>query len=101
MRLVDEAERAPRKCAVTGRPNGPFIDFQVDVRAPSPNLPNFLYLHKGIVEEAARKLGMVPAAEVQRLTDQLAELKTELDDAREDMRVFAEFEERFKERTPA
>jgi hypothetical protein len=95
MRLVDTADRAPRKCAVTGRTNGPFIDFKTDVRAPTPNTPNFLYLHKSVVERAARKFGMVPKSEVENLTDQLTAVKSELDDAREKLRVATEFKEHF------
>lgn len=99
MRLTDNADRAPRKCAVSGRSGGPFIDFGVDFQAPNPNTPNFLYLHKAVVEDAGRKLGMVPATEVERLTDQLAGLSKELEELRGDMEMYAEFEERFKERS--
>jgi hypothetical protein len=101
MRVVQEAERLPRKCLVTGRPQGPFVDFQVDVQPPSPNQPHNLYIHALIVEEAAKALGMVPGAEVERLLEQLHALKGELDEAREDMRVYAEFEERFKSKESA
>jgi hypothetical protein len=99
MRLVDEADRAPRKCAVSGRPNGPFIDFQVDVRAPTPNTPNFLYLHASVVKEAAQKLGMVPKAKLEKLQGRVTEMETELAELRESMRVFAEFEDRFPGKT--
>ena len=65
---------------------------------PNPNTPNFLYLHKAVVEEAGRRLGMVPADEVGRLTDQLSAVSKELADLRGDMEMYAEFEERFKNR---
>lgn len=98
MRVVETADRPPRKCLVTGREKGPLVDFQVNVDPPRPDIPHGLFLHKGIVEEAARKLGMVPADEVERLTEQLAGLSAELDELRGDMEVYAEFEERFKDR---
>jgi hypothetical protein len=99
MRVVEVAERLPRKCAVSGNENGPFIDFQQELRPVNPNEPNFLYLRAGIVEEAAKKLGMVPKREVDNLLGQLEGLKGELDELRKDMETYAEFESRFKDRS--
>jgi hypothetical protein len=99
MRVTDTADRAPRCCAVSGRTAGPFVDFEVECQAPNPNTPNFLYLNKSVVEEAGRRLGMVPADEVERLTDQLSALSKELEELRGDMEMYAEFEERFKGRS--
>ncbi len=75
MRVTEVAEHPPRKCAVTGRADGPFIDFQKIIGGPQPTA---LYLHTLIVEEAAKKLGMVPAKEVDALREQFAELEATL-----------------------
>lgn len=94
MRVVERAERLPRHCVVTGRANGPFVDFQVEVHPPSPNQPHNLYIHKAILEEAAKKCGMVPKAEVDRLLDQLHALSGELKELRDFMDAYGEFEEK-------
>jgi len=82
MRVVDAAERPPRKCAVTGREQGPFVDFLTQIDPGSPAIPNNLYLRAAVVEEAAKQLGMVPKSEVDTLADQLAKVTADLDDLR-------------------
>lgn len=101
MRVVDAAERPPRKCAVTGREEGPFVDFLTQIDPGNPALPNNLYLRAAVVEEAAKKLGMVPKTEVDTLVDQLSKVTADLDELRGDMELYAEFEARFKERSAA
>jgi hypothetical protein len=76
MRLVDNADRPPRECAVSGRGDGPFIDFQTVIETPQPMS---LYVHTLHVEEAAKMLGMVPAREVEKLREDFAAMSTELD----------------------
>jgi hypothetical protein len=101
MRVVEKAERSPKRCAFSGVEKGPLVDFQVEVHPRNVNEPNNLYLRAGIVEEAAKLLGMVPKREVDNLIDQLAAHKAELDQLRADMELYAEFEERFGGKSPA
>lgn len=90
MRFVQIAELAPRICAVSGRGEGPFIDFQTVIDRP---LPTALYLHVGIVEEAAKELGMVPGREVDALQDQLKEMGAELERVKEIMQTAGKLDE--------
>lgn len=98
LRVVEEAERPPRKCAVTGRAQGPFIDFQVQIDPGSPNVPNNLYLRAAVVEDAAKKLGMASAADLETALDQLSKVTAELEELRADHEAVAHFMERFAER---
>lgn len=98
LRVVEAAERPPRKCAVTGRAQGPFIDFQVQLDPGSPNIPNNLYLRAAVVEEAAKKLGMVSAADLETALDQLSKVSADLEELRADHAAVAQFMERFQDR---
>ncbi|HEX6456244.1 MAG TPA: hypothetical protein VF009_06960 [Solirubrobacterales bacterium] len=90
MRLTEVAENTPRNCAVTGRDDGPFIDFQKVIDSP---LPTHLYLHVLIVEEAAKRLGMVPAKDVEKLRADLAEMSGRIDEVNEILQTAGELEE--------
>lgn len=93
MRVVEVAERSPKKCAVTGREKGPFVDFQVMVDPGSPNVPNSLYVHTAILEQVSKdELGMVPKREVDTLVDQLGKVTDELAELRGFMELYAELE---------
>lgn len=102
MRLIEgptQLPYPPRACAVTNRVDGDFVDLQVVIDRPEPTR---LYLKTDIVEQAGRLCGMVPASEVEALKEQLQAMGAELDDLRETMNLYAEFEEKLgKERTPA
>ena len=81
MRLADEAEFFPSACAVTGRGDGPFVDFQ----AHAPWVDPHVYIRQDIVREAAVLLGMVEGseleaarAEIARLEDKVSELDNEV-----------------------
>lgn len=81
MRLADEAEFFPSACAVTGRGDGPFVDFQ----AHAPWVDPHVYVRQDIVREAAILLGMVEGrvldeadGEIARLKDRVAELEAEV-----------------------
>jgi hypothetical protein len=90
MRLVEVADKAPRTCAVTGRGDGPFIDFNKIIDRPGGSA---LYLHALIVEEAAKKLGMVPGREVEKLKGELAQMSERLDEVQDIMQTAGELEE--------
>jgi len=100
MRLTDKAERKPPgHCAVTGREDGPFIDFQVGLDLPR-NEPYQLYLHKLIVEEAAELCGMMRAKEVQEVIEELKELRGELAQLNEALGALDVLRKVFKEQEP-
>lgn len=90
MRLVEVAEKAPRTCAVTGRGEGPFIDFNVIIDRPGGTN---LYLHALIVEEAAKKLGMVPGRELEKLQGKVDELSQTLDRVEEIQKTAGKLDE--------
>lgn len=94
MKVVEKAECLPRRCAVSNNERGPFVDFGVDLGPSGPNQRNRLYLRVPVVEEAARKLGMVPKGEVDRLLEQLNAITTELKELREVMNLYGELEEK-------
>ena len=57
----------PRACAVTGRAEGRFIDFNVLIDRPEAT---HLYLDVGLIEEVAREhLGMVSAGKAKQLEE--------------------------------
>lgn len=81
MRLADEAEFFPSACAVTGRGDGPFVDFQ----AHAPWIDPHVYIRQDVVREAGKLLGMVEGseldearAEIARLEDKVSELDNEV-----------------------
>jgi predicted translin family RNA/ssDNA-binding protein len=102
MRLVKAPLPYPNSaCAVTNREDGELVDFQkiIDSVQPKP-----LHMKREVVEQAGRFLGMVPATEVEELKQSFAALSARLDEIEEDMKTYAEFEERLgrnKELTPA
>lgn len=92
MRLTDSADRPPRHCAKSGRADGPFVDFQVQID-PLPQAPHNLFLHALVVEEAAKLLGMVPAKEAEALRAELAELRPQIEAIVEVLAKAADLEE--------
>lgn len=90
----------PKACVVTNRNDGDFIDFQTVIDTPGPTR---LTMRATVVEEAAELLGMVPGRRVKELEDQLATYSKDLDDLRDTMTIYADFEEKMrqKELTPA
>lgn len=82
MHVAPKADRTPRACAVSGRTDGPFIDFHTEIEPPRNELYS-LFLHKLVVEEAAVKLGMVKGKEFDTLKEGYDTLKAEFDELRE------------------
>jgi hypothetical protein len=77
--IVEKAEMHPAKCCVTGDIDGPFIDTGSWCDSVDPRI----YLHAPLVEQYARDLlGMVPKAEVEKLTKQVENLKEEVEKLR-------------------
>lgn len=76
--LPDHKSSPPHCCVVTGRRDGPIIDFgDPTQKACGPADPR-LYMRGAVVEEAARDLlGMVPEAEVAEIRTQLEESEAE------------------------
>lgn len=70
--LPSNVSSPPHCCIVTGRIDGPVIDFgDPTPKAQGPNDPR-IYLRSFVVEKAARDLlGMVPKAELDELREQL------------------------------
>src|ERR1043165_8373765 len=98
MRLVKAPlDHPPRACAVTNREDGELIDMQVIIDRP---LPTWLYLKREIVEDAARLCGMVPEREVEELREGMKALGAELEDLRDTMNLYADFEEKIGRKEP-
>lgn len=70
--LPSNRSSPPHCCIVTGRTDGPVIDFgDPTAKAQGPNDPR-VYVREGVVEDAAKRLlGMVPQALVDALQAQL------------------------------
>lgn len=68
--VVDRATFPPGNCLVTGDIEGPFFDFG-DKVCVDPRV----YVHVPVIEACARKLGMVPKAEVEELKRQITLLE--------------------------
>lgn len=70
--------RPPHCCIVTGRRDGPLLDFgELTEKAAGVAEPH-IYLRAIVVENAARQtLGMVPKSEVDKLQAELAESEAE------------------------
>jgi hypothetical protein len=98
MRVVTAPlDHAPKACAVTNREDGELVDMQVIIDRP---LPTWLYLKREIVEDAAKLFGMVPAKEVDVLREDMKTLSAELDDLRDTMNLYADFEEKLAPKEP-
>lgn len=67
MRIVDTATKPPAMCLASRDTDGPFFDTGLYARHRDP----YMYISTRWVEEAAQELGMVPAAEVEGLRDQI------------------------------
>ena len=75
MRVVEAPlDFQPHVCLATGRDDGKFVDFEVDVSQIDPRL----VLRASVVEEAGQLLGMVPQREVQALQDRVAAMDDEI-----------------------
>jgi hypothetical protein len=83
----------PHACAVSGRDDGELIDFGVDLEGVDPHL----YLRIGVVEEAGRLVGMVPKAEVEKLSERLNDLAEELVEAQKLLASYRKVEEGLSE----
>lgn len=68
----------PYACAVTGRAFGEVMDFGASL----PGIDPRLYLLRSVVEDAARELGMVPEAEVEKLKAELQAHGEKVDELR-------------------
>ena len=75
MRKTDRAALYPQKCAVTGRNDGPFVDFGVMIPAGRDSR---LYLRTTQVERAGAMVGMVPQAEYDALKGEVLEMRERL-----------------------
>lgn len=75
MRLTDRAALYPQKCLVTGRSDGPFVDFGVIIPAGRDQR---LYVRAKVVEKIAPALGMVPKADYEELKAQIAAMEDRL-----------------------
>ena len=102
MRLIEgptQLPYPPRACVVTNRIDGDFIDFQKSVDALQPT---HLYVRRQVVEDAGRLCGMVPQSDVEEVRELLKTVSERLDEVQEEMKIYAEFEDKFrKELTPA
>lgn len=76
--LPSHKSSPPHCCVVSGRRDGPVVDFgDPTLKACGPNDPR-IYVRGAVVEAAARDLlGMVPQAEVDELREQLVESEAE------------------------
>ena len=63
MRVIEKAMLYPQGCAVTGWEDGPYVDMGVTIPAGRDYR---LYLRTSVIEEAGEKVGMVPAAELEK-----------------------------------
>lgn len=75
--LPSHKSSPPHCCVVSGRRDGPIIDFGDPTRKARGPLDPRVYLRGAVVEEGAKLLGMVPAAEVVELREKLAEAEAE------------------------
>lgn len=81
----------PRKCAVTGRAEGRFIDCNRVIDSP---LPHRLYLSVEYVETIAREhLGMVSEGKAKQLEEWLEHARKERDELQEVIDAAAKLEE--------
>lgn len=74
MRVVNRATLYPYKCSVTGRDDGMMMDMGVTIPAGRDWR---LYLRQPVLEDAAKRLKMVPQAEADEIKVERDRLKTE------------------------
>lgn len=79
----------PYACAVTGRDDGPVVDFAIELDGVDPHL----YLRLSVIEEAGKLIGMVPKAEVEKLTQQLSDFAEEIVDLQKRVGAYEQIEE--------
>lgn len=99
MRAIDTKEPdnyplpySPKACAVSGRAEGQFVDFNVVIDTPEPTR---LYMAREIVEEAARDLyGMVSEGKAKQLEEWLDNARKERDELQDTLDAAATLEER-------
>jgi len=75
LRKTDRAALYPQKCAVTGRTDGPFVDFGVIIPAGRDQR---LYVRQPVAEKCGQAVGMVPQAEYDALKAQVGEFEERL-----------------------
>lgn len=98
-RIVNTAERgnyplphAPRACAITGRAEGEFVDFQKVIDSPYPTR---LYIAREVIEEIAREqFGMVSEGKAKQLEEWHAYEKKRADDLQDVLDTAVQLEER-------
>ena len=79
----------PYACAVTGRDDGPCVDFAIDMEGVDPHL----YLRLSVIEEAGKLIGMVPKAEVDAIEEALADLTSKFDDVLAQLEAYKQIKE--------
>lgn len=79
----------PHACVVTQRDDGPVVDFGIEITGVDPHL----YLRLSVIEEAAKLIGMVPKAEVERLSEELVRLSEGLEEAKRRIAAYEQVEE--------
>lgn len=89
MRLVEAAEFFPSACAVTGRGDGPFVDFQ----ASAPWVDPHVYVRQDVVREAGKLLGLVEASELEKAEARIAELEGQVASLNEENLELSRFAE--------
>lgn len=81
----------PRACAVSGRAEGEFVDFNVVIDRPEPTR---LYVAREIIEEIAREqFGMVTAGKAKQLEEWHEHEKKRADDLQDVIDTAAKLEE--------
>lgn len=85
MRKTDRAALYPQKCAVTGRTDGPFVDFGVIIPAGRDQR---LYIRQPVAEKCGQTVGMVPQAHYDELKAQVGEMEERLADYGERIEKF-------------
>lgn len=81
----------PRACAITGRAEGEFIDFNVVIDRPEPTR---LYVAREVIEEVAREqYGMVSAGKAKQLEEWLENARKERDELQDVLDTAAKLEE--------
>lgn len=86
MRKTDRAALYPQKCLVTGRNDGPFVDFGVMIPAGRDTR---LYVRATQVERAGQLVGMVPKADHDALKEQVREMERALEEYGQRIEKFA------------
>lgn len=79
----------PYACAVTGRDDGPVVDFAIELEGVDPHL----YLRLSVIEEAGKLIGMVPKAQVDEVRQRLSDLAEELVEAQRQIAAYEQIKE--------